>query len=307
MLRDIVRGKDKQVAAVVEVITTAEPDVLVLWGIDWDAEHRGLKALVNELEDANSPLTHFFTAQPNRGQPTGFDINGNGHKHDPEDAQSFGEFTGQNGMAILSRWPIQDSEVMDFSAVLWRDLPNALLPWPGQPEHLEDVYRLASTSHWLVPIDTSDHGRVWLGSFAASTPVFDGPEDRNGRRNHDELIFWRHLLDGTLHTPAPDRLILAGHANLDPQRGDGRREAIRALLAHSALQDAKPTGASQHLTVDWKRYDLENMRLSYVLPTKGWQIIDAGVHWPAPDSTEIAVVETASRHRLVWVDVQRSD
>ncbi|WP_246036037.1 endonuclease/exonuclease/phosphatase family protein [Aliishimia ponticola] len=300
LLRDIQRGKDAQVTAVVDVIAQASPDILVLRGIDWDLEARALDALAEVLITAGHPLPHRFTAQPNRGMPTGFDLNGNGRAGDPDDMQGYAEFTGQNGLAILSRWPI--GTVTDATDMLWRDLPNALVPWPGQPDGSLDVLRLSSTAHWLAPIDAGDYGEVTIGTFAASTPVFDGEEDRNGRRNHDEIAFWAQLLDGALPYAAPADLIIAGHANLDPLRGDGRREAIRGLLDHPALQDPFPADI---LTVDWKRDDLEPMRLSYILPTQSWDIVASGVIWPEPGDPWLETVETASRHRLIWVDLER--
>ncbi len=254
---------------------------------------------------AGLDLPHRFAGKPNRGVPTGLDIDGNGRLGDPEDSQSYGPFTGPDSLAVLSRWPLSRDEVVDFTPMLWRDLPGALLPWPGQPEGLGDVLRLSSTAHWLLPIDTGTNGRLWLGTFAATSPVFDGPEDRNGRRNHDEIRFWTLLLDGKLSVPPPDGLIIAGHANLDPDRGEGRREAIRELLSHPDLQDPRPEGAAGPLTVDWRREDLERMRVSYVLPSQDWHVVDAGVVWPEPGTPEAETVDAASRHHLVWVDVAR--
>ena len=305
LYRDLIRGEDPQIAAVVEVIRTVAPDILVLRSIDWDLEGLALSALAGQLTEAGLDLPHRFARQPNRGIPTGFDIDGNGRTGDPEDAQSYGLFTGQDGLAVLSRWPIAAEEVLDFTPMLWRDLPGALLPWPGQPDGLADVLRLSATAHWLLPIDTAENGRLWLGTFAATSPVFDGPEDRNGRRNHDELRFWDLLLDGALELPPPAGLVIAGHANLDPDRGEGRREAIRALLTHPKLQDPSPQGAAGTLTVDWRRDDLENMRVSYVLPSRDWEVLDAGVVWPEPGTPEAETADTASRHRLVWIDVVR--
>ena len=46
------------------------------------------------------------------------------------------------------------------------------------------------------------------------------------------------------------------------------------------------------------------MRVDYVLPSKGFKVLDAGVFWPkrgAPGSDWV----TASDHRLVWVDLSR--
>lgn len=305
LYRDITRRDDPQVAAVVEVIRGAAPDVLVLRGIDWDHDGLAIGALADALSAAGLDLPHVFARQPNRGIPTGLDLDGDGRLGEAEDAQAHGGFTGQNGLAVLSRWPIAVSEMHDFTPMLWRDLPGALLPWPDQPEGVEEILRLASTAHWLLPIDTGAQGRMWLGAYAATSPVFDGPGDRNGRRNHDENAFWLRLLAGALTVPAPNGLIIAGHTNLDPQRGEGRRSAIRQLLRHPDLQDPRPEGAAGTLTVDWQREDLERMRVTYILPSHDWRVLDAGVVWPEPGTDRAEIVDTASRHKLVWVDVVR--
>ncbi len=61
-------------------------------------------------------------------------------------------------------------------------------PWytPG-PEL--DSFRLSSKSHWDVPIEIGKKTVHFLVSHP-TPPVFDGPEDRNGTRNHDEIRFW---------------------------------------------------------------------------------------------------------------------
>jgi hypothetical protein len=104
------------------------------------------------------------------------------------------------------------------------------------------VQRLATTGFWDVPVVTSA-GPLHLLAWHATPPVFDGPEDRNGRRNHDEALFWRLFLEGALPMKPPEGpFVLLGDGNLDPADGDGLREGIAALLAHPALQDPAPRG-----------------------------------------------------------------
>ena len=65
LLRDISRGKDKQIAAVVEVIRRTHPDILALQGFDWDHENRALSAFVEMLEQAGVSYPHVFAHKPN--------------------------------------------------------------------------------------------------------------------------------------------------------------------------------------------------------------------------------------------------
>ncbi|MCB1340188.1 MAG: endonuclease/exonuclease/phosphatase family protein [Pseudooceanicola sp.] len=303
LLRDISAGKDAQVAAVVAVIATVRPDVLALQGFDWDHDGVALGALAERLSEAGADYPHRVALRPNTGMATGIDLDGDGFDDGAGDAQGFGRFTGEGGMAVLSRLPV--AAVTDFSEMLWRDLPGALLPsYPdGAPfpsGAAQAVQRLSSTGHWAVTLE-AESGPLGLLTFRAGPPVFDGPEDRNGRRNHDEIVFWRHWMDGAFGA-VPERFVIAGNANLDPVDSDGRREAIAGLLGDPRLLDTVPAGAKGTDTVDWG--EIGQYRVDYVLPSRGLRVVGAGVHWPEPGTPEHEAAITASRHRMVWVDLE---
>ena len=301
LLRDISEGDDPQVAAVVAVVAAAAPDVLVLQGVDFDHRLAALTALNAALATAGLGFDHLLALPTNRGRDSGQDLDGDGQAGGPQDAQGYGEFYGQGGMAILSRFPLDRDALRDFTALRWADLPGALRPeredgTPFPTPEAWEVRRLSSSGHWVVPVITP-RGPVSILAFHAGPPVFDGPEDANGRRNHDEIVFWKRLMDGDLGAPPVAPFVIAGSANLDPDRSDGRREAIRRLLADPRLQDPAPTGASGRDTVDWPR--VGRLRVDYVLPSADLIVTGSGVWWPE----DSAQVDAASRHRLVWVDI----
>lgn len=318
LLRDLGKDDLADIAAVVAVIAEVSPDILVIQGFDWDYDQAALTAFAARLAEAGAPYPHRFAPMPNSGMASDHDLDGDGRLGGPGDAQGFGAFTGQGGIAVLSRLPIRRDEVRDLSALLWKDMPGALLPrrpdgglFPS--EEAMDVQRLSSTGHWIVPITLPEGGDFDLLTFQAGPPVFDGPEDRNGRRNHDEIRLWQLVLDGAFG-PAPDRFVLAGGANLDPHDSDGRSDAIMTLLSDPRLQDPRPASAGAaeaadqgHAgenaldTVDWERPG--RLRVDYVLPSRDWRVIDAGVYWPTLDQAGHAEASKASRHRLVWVDL----
>lgn len=320
LLRDLGREDDKQVAAVVAVITEAGADVLALQGIDWDYDGRTLAALAERLAAAGAPYPHRLALRPNSGLASGLDLDGDGKPGGPGDSQGYGRFTGQGGIAVLSRYPIVAEAVQDFSALLWRDLPGARLPvFPdGRPFPSADAQaaqRLSTTAHWVVPIALPGGETLSLLTFQAGPPVFDGPEDRNGRRNADEIRFWQLYLDGALGPAPARRFVLAGGANLDPRDGAGRHRAIAALLADPRLQDPRPAsaGAAQagdqgHAGPDpLDTVDFDGpgrLRVDYVLPSADWRVEAAGVLWPATDAPGHDAALAASRHRLVWVDLR---
>ena len=288
------------------------PDVLLLTDIDYDRDGLALQALADRMG-----FDHSFALLPNTGMATGLDLDGNGYLGDAQDAQGFGLFSGQGGMGLLSRWPIDAGAVRDLSALLWRDLPGAVLP-QGLPwsDEVAAVQRLSTTAHWIVPV-MAPGGPVDVMAFSATPPVFDGPEDRNGLRNRDELRLWTQVLDGTFG-PVPRNFVIAGNANLDPADGDGLRDAMTAFLADPRLTDPLPrspggvaaadqgqTGDPALDTADWPDDAPGNLRVSYVLPAATWTVTGSGVFWPAPDDPDAALAETAGPHRLVWVDLRR--
>lgn len=303
LLRDI-RKDDPQVLAAARVMAHAAPDVIVLTGFDWDHDGVALAAFAGKLAEAGLDLPHRFAARPNSGLPTGLDVDGDGRLGEADDAQGWGRFTGHDGMAVLSRLPL--GPVIDHSEALWRDLPGHLMP--ETPSDFARVQRLSSTAHWDVTVQTAD-GPLHLLAWAATAPIFDGPEDRNGRRNHDEAVFWLH------HLPdAP--YVLIGKVNLDAADGDGRPEALHALLAHA--QDPQPRGDWQPPqdglnarqsgdpaldTGDFDDARSGNLRVNYILPRSDLRVAASGVLWPAPSDPIAADVALASHHHLVWVDL----
>ena len=319
LLRDILED-DPQVAAAVRVIAAAEADILLLLRFDYDLGGAALAAFADRLAAAKRPYPHRFALRPNSGMAGAQDRDGDGRTRGARDAQGYGRFAGQNGMALLSVFPIDAAAARDFSAMLWRDLPGATLPQhpDGRPfpsAAAQADQRLFSTAAWDVPVILPGNRRLSILTFHATPPVFDGPEDRNGLRNADELRFWTLLLDGALdRTPPAAPFVLVGNANNDPRFGAGHGPAIRALLDHPALQDPAPTSAGAaatgrpFATVDWAAEVAEgNLRVDYVLPSVDLRVAGAGVAWPAPGPDAEALLgpdgRAASRHRVVWADI----
>jgi hypothetical protein len=300
LLRDILTEEDAQVAAAVQVIAALDADVLLLTGVDYDHGLVALAALEARLAAAGSGYPHRFALRPNTGMATGLDLDGDGRLGAPRDA------------ALLSRLPVDEGAVRDLSAMLWRDLPGAILP-PGYPDDHAAVQRLSTTGHWVVPLVLADDRRLTLLAWHATPPVFDGPEDLNGRRNHDEAALWLRLLDGALG-PVPEApFVILGDGNLDPVDGEGRADAMRALLAHPALQDPAPRGAHGRTepahrgdpALDTALYDPGpgGLRVDIILPSADLTVTAAGVMWPPGGDPTASTLAEASRHRPVWVDL----
>jgi hypothetical protein len=347
-----------QADAVAEIIQRVRPDVLLINEFDFDDEGPGGSSLAASLFQQNylsvahgdaDPISYpfRFVAPSNTGIPSGFDLNNNGVVGGPDDAFGFGFFPGQFGMVVYSRFPIDLGGVRTFQRFLWKDMPGALLPDdPATPAPADwyspaelDVFRLSSKSHWDVPIEIGSKTVHFLVSHP-TPPVFDGPEDRNGTRNHDEIRFWadyvlpsrgRYIVDdkGVRGSLAPGSLfVIAGDQNSDPFDGDSIPGSAQLLLEHplvntkvtpdsegaveqSALQggaNATHLGDPAFDTADFADTAPGNLRADYVLPRKNMPIVDASVFWPTSDDPLFGLVGTfpfpSSDHRLVWIDVR---
>ena len=181
-----------QIASVAEIIQRTEPDILLLQEFDYDSAGMAIALFQkNYLEKTWFGSTaiaypHVFIAPSNTGVDSGQDLNNNGKTGEPADAFGFGFYEGQYGMVLLSKYPILHDKVRTFQRFLWKDMPDAKMPADYYSEEAIEVLRLSSKSHWDIPIRIKDKVVHVLASHP-TPPVFDGPEDRNGKRNHDEI------------------------------------------------------------------------------------------------------------------------
>jgi hypothetical protein len=343
---------DDRARKVAAVLQRLRPDLVLLNEFDYDPDGRAAdlfqRRYLEVPQAGGGDALHYpyrYFAPVNTGEPSGLDLDGNGSiggtgRDRGNDAWGYGLHPGQYGMLVLSRHPIDTDAVRSFRLLRWSAMPGALRP--GYPSgrghyHRDEVWqrlRLSSKSHWDVPVRTP----LGLLHFLVShptPPVFDGPEDRNGARNADELRLWREYLDndpadhawlcdddgrcGGL--AAGERFVIAGDLNNDPNDGDGHHDAIRALIDHprmlrhaaprseGAVIAARTAGGANAAHVGDPAEDtgdfgprVGNLRLDYVLPSVGLRWRDGGVFWPAQGS-EDAVIAHASDHHAVWVDL----
>jgi hypothetical protein len=342
---------------IAEIIQRARPDVLLVNEFDYDAGNVALEGFqANYLSVAHgtaAPIEYAYryAAPSNTGVFSGFDLDNSGAAGDfvPNDSFGFGFFPGQYGMAVYSMYPIDFDSVRTFQNFLWKDMPGALLPddpafagpadWYSAAEL--DVFRLSSKSHWDVPIEINN-GTVHFLVSHPTPPVFDGAEDRNGTRNHDEIRFWADYIhpgrngyiyddNGQMGGLAAHALfVVAGDQNSDPLDGDSIPGAIQQLLdspkVNTRVTPSSPGGPEQALlqgdnnlthlsdpafdTADFGEAIFGgpgNIRVDYVLPRQNMAITDAGVFWPLSTDPLFPLVGTfpfpSSDHKLVWIDL----
>jgi hypothetical protein len=337
---------------VAETLQRVRPDVVLINEFDYDAAGDALRLFQDNYlsvsQNGAAPINYRFrfAAESNTGIPSGFDLNNNGVIGGPDDAFGFGFYPGQFGMAVYSHYPIDQTGIRTFQKFLWKDMPGAKLPddpttaapadWYSPAEL--DVLRLSSKSHWDLPIVIGKKVVHFLASHP-TPPVFDGPEDRNGKRNFDEIRLWADYITpgrgSYLYDDAGRRgglkpgslFVIAGDQNSDPLDGDSIPGAIQQLLenrlVNTRMTPSSPGAVEQNAlqgginlthrsdpkfdTADFADNAPGNLRADYVLPRRNLKIVGSGVFWPLMADPLFRLVGVfpfpTSDHRLVWVDV----
>ena len=343
LVADLSDPTHAQAVGLAAIIQEVRPDVILLNEVDHDAAGEAVRLLHDQFlavsQDGREPLDypHVFLPSVNTGVASGVDLDGDGTATSTpgsdaygQDALGYGQFPGQYGLVVLSRVPITATRT--FRTTLWRDVPDAWLPEGFYSDAALDVLPLSSKTHADLTLEVGGHDVHLLVSHP-TPPTFDGDEDRNGRRNHDEVVFWASYVDAgpdSWHTDdaggtggldgAP--FVVAGDLNADPSDGDSSGDPIGALRAHPRVQDPTPTSLggteqaalqgdvnARHTgdpaldTADFSDRSVGNLRVDYVLPSVELAVEASGVFWPAADDPLLELVEAVSDHRLVWVDV----
>ena len=363
LISDLAGGNDVQAKGVAEIIQRVAPDILLLNEFDYDAAGLAITSFKSEYLEVSQngiPAIHYpyvYFAPVNTGvQPEtegdpDCDFNdgsrgceltdqiGNGYD-DPEDAYGFGEYAGAFGMVVLSKYPIVTGEVRTFRKFLWQDMPSNLMPTSFYSADEQAVFRLSSKGHWDVPIDVSGEVVHVLASHP-TPPVFDGAEDRNGRRNSDEIRFWEDyvsLSGGDCYIYDDNgvpgclgygrRFVLMGDQNADPVNGDTFEGAILQVLNNRAVENGfvqRSSGGSSATSGVKATADF-GLRADYVLSSEaGLDIqmntcdienpgLSCGIFWPQSSDPLSYLVAGAcdnyngtncasSDHRMVWLDL----
>ncbi len=327
----------QQIKNIAEIIQRVNPDIILLNEFDYtDDDYQSLKSFIknylNQSQHGQQAIEfpYFYQGPVNTGVNSGIDIDGDGVKGKlPGDGFGYGHFPGHYGMALLSKYPIVVDKIRSFQYFKRHDMPGALKPIdiktnkPWYSDKDWRALRLSSKSHWDVPVNVNGTTIHILASHP-TPPVFDGPEDRNGKRNHDEIRFWHDYISpehasyiyddegkkGGLKTK--QRFIILGDLNATTVDGNAIKSGIAALLNHSNIQDPQPESEAGKLNnpdnINAKYHTAHwGMRVDYVLPSSyGLNIRNSGVFWPLTTDANFRLVkdrQASSDHRLVWVEL----
>src|SRR5882762_7056335 len=139
LLNDLSQPTDPQIKSIAEIIQRSNPDILLINEIDYAPNNSALDLLQsnylslsqNAAQASNFQYRLAFAS--NTGIATGFDLNNNGHAVTTigasgyaDDAFGFGAFPGQHAFALLSKFPILESQIRTFQQFKWKDMPGNL-------------------------------------------------------------------------------------------------------------------------------------------------------------------------------------
>ncbi len=340
-LANALASDHQQIKNIAEIIQRVNPDIILLNEFDYlDDNNQALKSFtanyLNKSQQGQAPIDfpYFYQGSVNTGVNSGLDIDGNGKKGIlPGDGYGYGHFPGHFGMALLSKYPIDFDSIRSFQHFKWQDMPNALMPIDPEtkkPWYSKEVWqalRLSSKSHWDVPVQVNGQTIHILASHP-TPPVFDGLEDRNGKRNHDEIRFWNDYI-----TPecadyiyddkgqkggikAGQSFVMLGDFNATTVDGNAIKTGIASLLNNAKIQDSMPQSQAgqlhkpdninaKHHTSNW------GMRVDYVLASVlGLTVNNSGIFWPLKNEDTYRLIKdrsASSDHRLVWLELTTKD
>ncbi|MDC1105422.1 endonuclease/exonuclease/phosphatase family protein [Prolixibacteraceae bacterium] len=337
LLKDLKMGC-RQAQNVASIIQITRPDVLCLQEFDYDASEEALEIFMTKyLQSGEDPITYpyYMTFASNTGVLSTSDINNDGKVALPADGYGFGAFEGQYAFVILSKYPIDKEKVRTFQNFKWEQMPNP--SWPVAPEGTQwfddkekKDLRISSKTQVDVPIDMNGH-MIHAIIAHPTPPVFDGKEDRNGRRNYDEIRFLKDYIEGCDYM-IDDKggkgglekgasFVVMGDMNADPYDGDSYRSAIVPLLKSPRLNNEVTFGAKvpkslgalefnkkmkrNHKGDDAMDTNVFGLRIDYVLPSSDLLVIDSKVYWNEKNHKDGALTfkKNSSDHRMVWADV----
>lgn len=341
LAKDLSNSQDTQIQNIAAVIQHIRPDVIALMEFDYDSTGTLLDAFqknyLSKSQQGEETITYPYSMSfpSNTGLLSDFDFNNDGAISLPEDAYGYGRYEGQYAFAVFSKYPIDEKNIRSFQHFKWADMPDAKRPMNEDGSFYYDdeewaSFRLSSKNHIDIPVLISKEKSVHVILAHPTPPVFDGPEDRNGLRNFDEIRLIKdyisnadYLLDdngqkGGLQ--AGESFVIMGDFNADPHDGDAYPDAIQQLLSHPSVHPDVASGkhipksnggkifnkSTEHKGDPAFDTSFFGLRIDYVLPSADLKIKKSGVCWPAPGEALYEQVkdQNASDHLLVWVDIQ---
>lgn len=350
LAEDLSEPGDPQGAQVAETVQRAAPDVVLLTDVDVDAGEDVAQSLrtnylaVGTGGQQGIDYPHVYVSEVNNGVDTGADLDDDGIIGGSGDAYGPGDFAGQHGMVLYSKYPLDTEGIRTFTALRWDDMPGNAIPEGAYSDLERSVLRLSSSAHWDIPVTVG--GETVHILAAQPSRAEDGPT--GAERHHDEMRFWADYVGSDLgrddyivdDAGQPGgiaegaRFVLAGEFGPltgTPLDGEDHPSAISGLLDAGIIQDPRPesrgaanldsgsSAATEVVGHDGGGWTV--VRSDFLLPSNTVTASSAGVFWPIPGQlgsqlTRVSALggapgepneTTPSEHRLVWTDLVLAD
>ncbi|MGB3409075.1 MAG: endonuclease/exonuclease/phosphatase family protein [Jannaschia sp.] len=339
LIDELASGTSQHSINIAKIVQATRPDVLLLNEFDYienpkEGIEQFIKEYLNVAQGKNKAIDYpyYYYATFNTGIETPFDLNGDGKlEGSGNDAYGYGRYPGHYGMVLLSKFPIDEENIRTFQFFKWKDMPQHLQTRTADGDDFYSAeawenFRLSSKSHWDVPIRFGNKTIHVLASHP-TPPGFDGEEDRNGKRNHDEIRFWHdYISDGDGSYIYDDSgkkgalgnksFVVMGDLNASPDEGNALKKGIGDLLNHPRVNNkftpSSKGGALLSPTNEYGKYHTASwkLRADYVLPSIDLNVIDSGVFWPVAGEALHELMldrQSSSDHRMVWVKIKTEE
>ncbi len=233
------------------------------------------------------------------------------------DCWGFGTFPGQYGFALLvdERLTVLTDQIRTFQRLPWDYVDGNYMPLKadGTPWYSEEerkYMRLCSKTFADVPVKLPNGSVLHVLCLHPTPPAFDGAEQRNKRRNHDEIRFIAdyverasYIVDDAGVEGGLDRFatfVVVGDLNADPKKGESYRGPMakhiagcpRINFSNTPVSEVKIEGLEPSDTARFK------LRVDYVLPSSDLTLLRSGVWRESPGGGEFP-----SDHFPVWAEV----
>lgn len=256
---ELASGTDRRATRLADHLTEANPDIVVLTGMDTEQSAvDALRAnyLNNPFDDrADLNLPYSYLAPGTTGVQSGADLDADGVVGGPNDAWGAGDYEGQGGLVVLSRYPIDPEKIISITALPWHALPGDRPKAAGLDGVLAGAIPVMSGGLWDIPIDYRGETVHLLAAQMSDQPA---GVSFAGQRQQDQLRVLADYFTGAayvrddaqrpVHAQRDEPVIVAGDLGSMPQANAARAHLLQ-VLHHG--QDAAETGAQVLADHSW--------------------------------------------------------
>lgn len=297
LYNDLLQGSDRAAGTAADDITTVNADVVVLTGMDADAQAVDAfrENFLNNPSDGRSDVAYDYVYLPvgSKGKPSGADLNGDRIVGGAADAWGQADFEGQAAVVVLSKYPIDEQAVTSLSNFGWKDLPQSRLNDSELSGALAASIPVMSSGLWDIPIEYRGQ-KVHV--VAAQTGESTDGYSFAAARHLDQLRVVADYLSGEdylrdddgkkVSGPGKDRFVLTGEFGEQASSAVGRDELLETLGKPEAINDSG----------------------NFLIPDAGWQVLGQGFIGESEPAVAQQIdgpeLHADVANALIWTDVQ---